>query len=195
MNEPDDSSRREFEARMAARIAGARRQFASAATPAPARSLTDGPIALTTTGAGIVFGTFVEGNAALIVPVRKMQHMLVAGTTGYGKSVFLHQIVYQLLRSADVEAIVLIDLKGGVTFNRYRGHANASVIWDYTEVVRAIADLVDLMTRREAFMRAQNIENWRGGRVFVVIDEFADLQTEMDTASGKEKKRSPSGSR
>ncbi len=52
----------------------------------------------------------------------KMPHLLVAGTTGYGKSVFLHNVLCTLIQRArpDQVKLTLVDLAGGVEFGVYR---------------------------------------------------------------------------
>lgn len=42
----------------------------------------------------------------------KMVHLAVGGSTGWGKSVFLRWMVYQLVKSTDPVKIILIDLEG-----------------------------------------------------------------------------------
>ena len=144
------------------------------------------PLAMSTTGA--VFGTDVETGKDYLVPMKKLQHMLVAGVAGAGKSVFLHQIVWQLVQSPDIERLVLIDLKGGVEFERYHDSGKVQVIWEFADVVTVIDGLMQLMIRRQDEMRLKRWQNWPGGRVVVVIDEYAEIQSDIDAADGREEK-------
>lgn len=148
-----------------------------------------GRIPLTGSAAGIVFGTLVDGGEDLVIPLRKMQHQLVVGTTGYGKSVYLHGLIQQLLASPEVERVVLIDLKeGGVTFARYRTHPKAMVVWQFSAIQVVITQVLDLMRQRGEQMSAQGVEVWRGQRVVVIVDEFADIQAEIGMAENQEEK-------
>ena len=50
----------------------------------------------------------------MIVDLRTLPHLLVAGTTGGGKSVFFKQILISLLETNPKIQIYLLDLKKGV---------------------------------------------------------------------------------
>ena len=140
------------------------------------------PIPLHLSSAGIVFGTKVEDGYDLIIPVRKIQHMLVGGVTGSGKSVFLHQMVYQLLRSNEVDRVVLIDLKGGTEFDRYSTDPKAMVVWALSDVIKIFDEIVGVLDAREAEMRANGQREWNGGRIFVVVDEYAEIHDSIHEA-------------
>ncbi|MBH5371074.1 hypothetical protein [Bradyrhizobium glycinis] len=62
------------------------------------------------------------------------------------------------------------------------------MIWDFREVVRVVEGLVATMDARQDQMRDQGLQNWPGGRTFVIIDAYAEIQSEIDTADGKEEK-------
>ena len=146
------------------------------------------PIPLASNAGGIVFGTQIEDGADFVVPVRQMQHMLVSGVSGAGKTTFMHQILHQLLHSFDVDRLILIDLKGGVSFYRYRDNSKVEVYYEMSDVVRIIDELMPVMAERQRVMRETGAELYRGGRIFIVIDEYAEIQTELDTADSKEAK-------
>jgi S-DNA-T family DNA segregation ATPase FtsK/SpoIIIE len=147
-----------------------------------------GRIPLAPDPAGIVFGTRIKDGVDFVVPFANLQHMLISGVTGAGKSVLMHALLYQLLRSDEVERLVLIDLKGGVSFYRYRDSPKVEVVYEMPDVMRVIDGLMALMVQRQNYMRENGIEFWRDGRVFVVIDEYAEIQTEIDSADTKEAK-------
>jgi DNA segregation ATPase FtsK/SpoIIIE, S-DNA-T family len=149
-----------------------------------------GPIPLDITGAagGIILGTRIKDGSDFVVPVRKLQHMLIAGVAGSGKSVLMHSVIWQLVRSDEVERLLLIDLKGGVEFDRYRDSDKVRVVWEFREVADVIDDLTLLMAKRQDEMRNKRWQNWPGGRVFVVIDEYAEIQTDIDAADTREEK-------
>jgi DNA helicase HerA-like ATPase len=185
-----DDERQQYRARIIERaqetIAAARRM----AEAGRALKRLAGPIPLTLRAdlSTVVFGTHVESGIDLVVRVAALQHMLVVGTTGAGKSVFTHQLIYQLIHSGEVERLVLIDLKGGVEFYRYGDSPKVQVVWEFEEVVRVVDDLVALMSQRQDQMRHNGLQNWPGGRVVVVIDEYAEIQSDIDSAVGKTEK-------
>ena len=137
---------------------------------------------------GIIFGTLVDDASDLVVPVKAMQHMLVGGTTGAGKSVFLQQIVWQLVHSAEVERVVILDLKGGVEFFRYRDNPRVEIVWEFPGVIRVVNALVELMAKRQEIMRQEGTTSWQGQRTFVVIDEYAEIQADIDAAYDRAEK-------
>ncbi|MGX7742337.1 FtsK/SpoIIIE domain-containing protein [Rhodopseudomonas parapalustris] len=151
------------------------------------------PIPLVGSTQGIVFGSDAIDGTELILPVSRIQHMLVAGATGSGKSVFLHQLVSQLVKSDEVDGLILIDLKGGVEFNRYRTAAKVMVVWEFAEVIRVVDELVTIMNDRQEEMRQRGQQNWPGGRIFIVIDEYAEIQSDIDSAETREEKATVKG--
>lgn len=142
----------------------------------------------------IVFGTDVESGEDIRLPVAKIPHCIVAGASGSGKSVFLHQLVYQLVHHADVEQIILVDMKGGVEFDRYREFPAVRIVWEIADVMAAVEGLVSLMEERQAIMRENRWQNWRGKRVFFVVDEYAEIQNDIADARA-DKARKPAAVR
>jgi len=93
-------------------------------------------------------------------------HILVAGTTGSGKTVFLHSLIYQLMKK-DIE-LYLIDGKNGFEFGKYEYKAN--VVIDNEEIVPTINSIIDNMEDRYL----KNIIE-QSKPIVVVVDEFVDL--------------------
>ena len=112
-----------------------------------------------------------------------MPHMLVAGTTGSGKSVFLNSLIVSLYMNHwnDTE-IVAIDPKG-VEFKQFSPLKNFSYI-DSTELAIAMfKKLCEIMDERYAKLakaNCRNIDEYNEknapmSRVVIVVDEFADM--------------------
>lgn len=108
---------------------------------------------------------------------RKAPHMLIAGATGSGKSVFLNSIINQLSKNKDID-LYLFDPKL-VELGQFKGVAKQY----YTEtedVYLALDDLVEKMNKRYKLFSeagARNIEEYSGAMRYkvIVIDEFGDL--------------------
>lgn len=115
-------------------------------------------------------------------------HLLIAGTTGSGKSVTLHAILCSLLRTQarDALQLALIDPKQ-VELNHYAGLPNlfgdgvAQQLGEATELLNA---LVAEMTKRNQQLKAAGVRNLQEGidsgrlrlpRIVVVVEELADL--------------------
>ncbi|WP_240951482.1 FtsK/SpoIIIE domain-containing protein [Caldanaerobacter subterraneus] len=105
-------------------------------------------------------------------------HMLVGGTTGSGKSVFLRQLIVQLLLSGNVD-LYLIDLKFGVEFSVFR---NSRYVKEYAEneddAFRVMLTIKELTYKRFDELKksnAVNTEEYYMKPVFVIVDEFRNI--------------------
>lgn len=112
-----------------------------------------------------------------------MPHMLVAGTTGSGKSVFLNSLIISLyINHWNDTEIVAIDPKG-VEFKQFSPLKNFSYI-DSTEVAIAMfRKLCEIMDKRYIKLAKANCrsideynkKNMPMSRIVIVVDEFADM--------------------
>jgi DNA segregation ATPase FtsK/SpoIIIE-like protein len=138
----------------------------------------------------VVLGTEVESGDSFAIDVRKLQHSICVGVSGSGKSVLLHLLVHQLVELPAFEQVVLVDLKGGLEFERYSDSSKVRVVWEYDDVVRIVDELMAKATERQTIMRQNRWQLWPHGRIALVIDEFAELQTAIDAAADREEKAS-----
>jgi S-DNA-T family DNA segregation ATPase FtsK/SpoIIIE len=135
------------------------------------------PLCARIPAARIPFGTAVLGladdGAPLLIrlPSPEVAHVLVAGTTGSGKSALLQTIIMSLalLQHRRQLQFVLIDPKGRA-FESMAGlpHLLRPIVSDPDQAVRVLTDLVNLMEQRD---RSRVTDP----RVVVAIDELADL--------------------
>jgi len=145
------------------------------------------PIPLAPSSDGIVFGTLIKDGIDFVVPVRQIRHTLLAGVSNAGKSVLLKSIIYQLIRSPETERLVLIDLKEGVSFFGFKDSPKCEMIDELPDAMRVIAELMPIMKQRLRSMRETGTELYRGKRIFVLIDEYTEIQSAIDRSD----KRSP----
>jgi Ni2+-binding GTPase involved in maturation of urease and hydrogenase len=115
-----------------------------------------------------------------------MSSMLVGGSSGSGKSVFLKAIIAGLTSryKANALKLVLIDPKR-VTFGDYTSiaHSPTGVIMDNQAALKALSNLVKIMEKRykkfEESKAIDIVEYNRGNkklpRYVILIDEYADL--------------------
>lgn len=144
-----------------------------------------------TSGGPLVFplGRDVSGEP-IFANLEKLPHMLVAGTTGSGKSIFIHSVLLPLLykNSPDQLKMILIDPKR-VELSIYEGipHLIAPVITEAKKSIAVFRWAVSEMDRRyEMFMKAgaRDIRSYNKNNkdeaipfVMIVIDEMADLMS------------------
>lgn len=126
--------------------------------------------------------------------LQKMPHLLVAGTTGSGKSVCLNSIITSILykSSPDEVKFIMIDPKQ-VELSMYEGLPHMvipRVITDPTKAVNALGWAVDEMERRFNLIseeRVRNIDEYNKTEkvlsnqvkkmpyIVIIFDEFADF--------------------
>ncbi|MDF1879273.1 DNA translocase FtsK [Sulfurimonas sp. SAG-AH-194-C20] len=138
----------------------------------------------------IVLGKDIVGKP-FVTDLKKLPHLLIAGTTGSGKSVGINAMILSLLykNSPDQLRLLMIDPKM-LEFSIYNDipHLLTPVITKPKQAIAALNNMVAEMERRYELMaesRTKNIENYNekikkeGGEHFpyivVIIDELADL--------------------
>lgn len=116
----------------------------------------------------------------------KMPHLLVAGTTGSGKSVGLNSFIMSLInkKSSDELKLVLIDPKR-IEFGMYNNqrYMREPVITDMSQASKCLRWLCLEMNKRYAEFEKNTVRNigeylQKGNKmpyIVCVIDEFADL--------------------
>ena len=131
----------------------------------------------------VMLGVDVEGNP-VVLSLIDAPHLLVAGTTGSGKSVCLHTLILSILlaRSSQQVQWVLIDPKR-VEFSVYQGLSTLyiPVITEGADAAKALKSLVCEMEAREKLLAAQGARELAElgsnapARIVVVVEELADL--------------------
>ena len=135
-------------------------------------------------------GKDIAGNI-IIGDVAKMPHMIIAGTTGSGKSVCTNSIIMSILYRAtpDEVKLILIDPKM-VEFTTYNGipHLLIPVVTDPRQAAGALNWGVQEMLRRYKLFADNNVRDLGGynelavrkgydklPQIVIAIDEFSDL--------------------
>ena len=138
----------------------------------------------------LAIGKDIVGNP-FITDLKKLPHLLIAGTTGSGKSVGVNAMLVSLLyrNSPENLKLLMIDPKM-LEFSIYNDipHLLTPVITQPKQAITALANMVTEMEKRYKLMsntKTKNIENYnqkarKEGRdefpyIVIIIDELADL--------------------
>ena len=131
------------------------------------------------------------GGSCIVGNIAKMPHMLIAGTTGSGKSVCMNSIIISLLYKASPEDVklIMVDPKM-VELGIYNGipHLLIPVVTDPKKAAGSLQWAVTEMLRRYKMMSdagVRDLESFNGimaaedgqklPQVVIIIDELADL--------------------
>ena len=152
----------------------------------------------------MILGRTVTGEP-IVIDVAKMPHMIIAGTTGSGKSVCINSFINTILYQKDPTDVrlIMVDPKV-VELTIYNGipHLLTPVITDAKKAIKALEWLVSEMERRYAMMAHYGVRNIGGLNekilsgelkgvekvpyIVLILDEFADImlvvRNEMDAA-------------
>ena len=139
----------------------------------------------------IGLGKSIDGNC-IVGNIAKMPHLLIAGTTGSGKSVCMNSIIISLLYKASPEDVklIMVDPKM-VELGIYNGipHLLIPVVTDPKKAAGSLQWAVTEMLRRYKLMSdlgVRDLESYNGivegeedgqklPQVVIIIDELADL--------------------
>ena len=164
-----------------------------AVTTVPLREVIDSPeFSRAASHSSIAVGKDI-GGACIVGNIAKFPHMLIAGTTGSGKSVCMNSIIISILYKASPEDVklIMIDPKM-VELGIYNGiphllipvvtdpkKAAGSLQWAVTEMMRRYRSMSDAGVRDlesyNSMIDGGEIEGERLPQVVVIIDELADL--------------------
>lgn len=143
-------------------------------------------------------GMDIDGNI-IMADIAKMPHLLIAGTTGSGKSVCINSIIMSILYKADPKDVklIMIDPKM-VELNVYNNipHLLIPVVTDSKKAAGALCWAVDEMMNRYKSFKSAGVRDLAGynekaerilrenpedktieklPKIVIVVDEFADL--------------------
>ena len=138
-----------------------------------------------------VLGRDITGEECFM-DIAKMPHILIAGTTGSGKSVCLNSLIISILYKADPRDVklLMVDPKA-VEMKVYNGipHLLVPVVTDPKKAAGALGWAVQEMLRRYQLLAEYDVRNIAGfneraameegleplPQIVIFIDEFADL--------------------
>ncbi|MEK6677738.1 MAG: DNA translocase FtsK 4TM domain-containing protein [Planctomycetota bacterium] len=119
------------------------------------------------------------GGAALVADLTKMPHMLIAGTTGSGKSVCLNAIIlsFMMTKRPDHVKLILIDPKM-VELSQYKDipHLMSPIVTDMKQAEKILEWAVTKMDERYEMLAEARVKNIAGYNALGAEELYARLQ-------------------
>ncbi|MBB1267920.1 DNA translocase FtsK [Shewanella sp. SR44-3] len=143
----------------------------------------------------MVLGQDIAGDP-LVVDLGKMPHLLVAGTTGSGKSVGVNAMITSLLYKSGPDDVrfIMIDPKM-LELSVYEGipHLLCEVVTDMKEAANALRWCVGEMERRYKLMSALGVRNLKGYNIKIkeAIERGAPIQDPLWKSSDSMEEQAP----
>ena len=121
-----------------------------------------------------------EHGKKIILDLSTLPHLLIAGATGTGKSIFIHDLILSLLTQDN--NLLLIDPKY-VELSLYKNTRGVNVITDNENIIPALENAYNLMIER--YRQLERSGETDGHKVFkpyiIVIDELSDIMLNKST--------------
>lgn len=116
---------------------------------------------------------------ALFADMEKQTHVLIAGATGSGKSVAENGLLCTIAKHNTPRAagLVLLDPKKVELYQYTQLPHTIGYADEPGEIAHKLRQVVALMDARYKQMKKRGLRKWDSGKVYVVIDELADLMT------------------
>ncbi len=126
----------------------------------------------------IIIGRSKSGD--LVENISSYPHMLVAGSTGYGKSYFLKQMTLGLLENTPNLQVYIFDFKEGISFKNFQDLPNVRLYKDLTQSNAILDTLKNEMTLRlkltaQGKGESLDLEKTKKDHVLIMIDECSML--------------------
>lgn len=117
--------------------------------------------------------------------IEDLPHMLIAGSTGAGKSVFFKQCLIGLLKSTPNLHLYIIDLKRGLEAVDFKKAPNVKIVKDIAGAVSLLRNVKREMENRFDYLEKEGFKNIvpsrdKRERIIVAVDESSVLHMKRD---------------
>lgn len=120
-----------------------------------------------------------ENGDFLKIDIRDMVSALCVGTSGSGKSTFLHSFINSLCCSTKNLGFVMVDCKRSelTRYNEKCGHLMCKVCTDASETNFRLQQIIDIMKDRYKIMEERKINKCPEDfhQIIIIVDELAEL--------------------
>ena len=120
--------------------------------------------------------------------ISELPHLLIAGATGGGKSVFFKQAMMGLLESTRSLQLYAVDLKGGLEMSDFSAAPNVKVVKDLGQAVALLSALNREMKHRFKYLEEKGYREIKPkrdkkDRIVLAVDEASVLFTALPRSS------------
>lgn len=122
-----------------------------------------------------------EGQKEIVTAdIKKLPHLMIAGTTGAGKSVFFKQVLAGLLKSSNHIQVYFIDLKNGLEASDFKGTTNIAIAKDANEALYFLEKISKEMAKRFNYLESKGLKSIEPARdkmdrIVIAVDEASEL--------------------
>ena len=114
--------------------------------------------------------------AAICLNMLEQPHLLIAGSTGSGKSVLINSLIYTALyQSPNRCKFILIDPKRVELIDYKSLPHTISYNSELPDILKALQYSIDVMEKRYKQMQRQRTKKSNDADIYIIIDEYADL--------------------
>jgi ABC-type glutathione transport system ATPase component len=124
-----------------------------------------------------------ENDKNIYKEIDEMKHLLVVGQSGAGKSVLVNNLINSLLFNKT--KMFLIDLKGGVEFNKYNKYEFVDVVDNLKDLEKMLDNLVKIMNNRLQKMKEKGETFSSEKPIFAIFDEIQSINDNKEILGKK----------
>lgn len=134
-----------------------------------------------------IFIGFDRFGKMIKIGLNSCTHLLISGTSGSGKSVFINVFLMSLFFNLKlIKNIYLIDYKGGLTFFKFLKLSNKIKMGQNIEqFYNILVELDKENSRRMEYLKENELEKIETEPIYLIVDEYADF---IDRKPNKDEK-------